>query len=238
MQLTSRVFPIFCRALVGAWLVLGTLLGARNNASAVEVGAGVRAGTLGLGGDIDVGLNNILTARLGFSGLTINQTVNVTDVTYGGKLKLSIPYAMIDVFPFSGGLRVTAGAVGSGPKFDVVARSNGSGSYVLNRTQYSGAELTSLSGQFKFSNSVAPYVGVGYGNVASSSHRLTFLADLGVMYGGTPEITLNATCSPSASATTCRKLVTDVGAEGRKLQADVTFLRWYPVVSLGLGYRF
>ena len=55
MQLTSRVFPIFCRALVGAWLVLGTLLGARNNASAVEVGAGVRAGTLGLGGDIDVG---------------------------------------------------------------------------------------------------------------------------------------------------------------------------------------
>ena len=87
MQLTSRVFPIFCRALVGAWLVLGTLLGARNNASAVEVGAGVRAGTLGLGGDIDVGLNNILTARLGFSGLTINQTVNVTDVTYGGKLK-------------------------------------------------------------------------------------------------------------------------------------------------------
>jgi Domain of unknown function (DUF4158) len=48
----------------------------------------------------------------------------------------------------------------------------------------------------------------------------------------------HATCSPSASATTCRKLVTDVGAEGRKLQADVTFLRWYPVVSLGLGYRF
>jgi hypothetical protein len=223
---------------VRACLLASATLIAPQLASALDVGVGVRAGTLGIGGDIDFSLNNYLTARVGFSGLSINRTIDQTNVTYDGKLKLSIPSAMLDVFPFGNGFRLTVGAVGTGPKIDVVARPTGQGFYTLNGNQYSTSELTSLTGEFKFNNSVSPYVGLGYGNVAAAGHHFTFLFDLGAIYGGRPDITLNAACSPSVPSAVCQQLATSVDAEKLKLQSDVSLLKWYPVVSLGLGYRF
>jgi hypothetical protein len=223
---------------VCAYLLTGTLLCAPQLASALDVGVGLRAGTLGVGGDVDFGVNSFLTARIGFSGFSLDHTVDTSDATYSGKLKLSIPSAMLDVFPFANGFRFTGGVIVTGPKIDAVGRPASGGVYTLNGNQYTSSELTSLTGELKFNNSVAPYLGLGYGNVAAPGNHFTFLFDLGATYGGKPDVTLNAACSPSVPSAVCEQLATDVDAERLKLQSDVSILKWYPVVSLGLGYRF
>jgi hypothetical protein len=232
------VSRISCHGCACAYLLTGMMLCAPPLAYALDVGVGLRAGTLGVGGDVDFGVNRFLAARIGFSGFSINRTVDTSDATYAGKLKLSIPSAMLDVFPFANGFRFTGGVVVTGPKIDAVGRPTSQGVYTLNGNQYSSSDLTSLTGEFKFNNSVAPYVGLGYGNVAAPGNHFTFLFDLGAIYGGKPDISLNAACSPSVPSSVCQQLATDVDAEKLKLQSDVSILKWYPVVSLGLGYRF
>lgn len=207
-----------------------------------EVGMGIRGGTFGYGLDFDVGVTDHLALRVGYNYLDYNQTVTDTDVRYDGKLKISSVSGFLDWHPFAGGFRLSLGAVGSGPKVDVVGTPTASGTFELNGNTYTTAQIGSLTGQIKVGNSVAPYVGIGYGNVPRGRHPVTFLFDLGAIYGGTPKVSLTATCSSSLTAQQCAalqsQLDTDVAAEIARLENNVNEIKWYPIVSIGLGIRF
>jgi hypothetical protein len=97
-----------------------------------------------------------------------------------------------------------------------------------------------VGGRVKFGSSFAPYVGLGWGNPVNHAHRLTFLFDVGVIYGGTPSVALNVTCGPAAPQGTplCTRLQQDAQGERRDLEDNVDLARWYPVVNIGLAYRF
>jgi len=217
-------------------IVVG-VFGACGAAHSEEVGAGIRVGTLGIGADLDFGLMNRLSARIGYSALNVNRTVTSSDVTYDGTLKLSTPSAILDWYAFGGGFRLSLGAVQSGTKIDATARPV-AGVITLNGTQYNSSQLGSLTGEFKFGNSVSPYVGLGYGNPVGTGHRVTFLFDLGAIYGGTPKIALNPVCAAPAGSAICTQLASDTAVEQQNLVNRVDLLKWYPVVSMGLAYRF
>jgi hypothetical protein len=65
----------------------------------------------------------------------------------------------------------------------------------LNGNTYTSAELGSVTGTVKVGNSAAPYVGFGWGNPTSPTHRVQFLFDVGAIYSGTPSVTLTAQCA-------------------------------------------
>ena len=205
---------------------------------AADTAVAVRVGSLGIGGDVDFKLEDYLSARIGYSGYDFSYTIAQTDVTYDAKLKLSNPHAILDWYTFGGGFRLSLGAVGSGTKIQAVGRPTGNGSFTLNGTTYTASEISSLSGEFKGGNSLSPYVGLGWGNAVRAGHHLSVLFDLGAYYSGKPKIALTAICSPSAPAGLCQQLNTDVAAEQRKLQDKLKLLEWYPVISLGVAYRF
>lgn len=226
----------------GARLLIGALAGATmavalSGAARADVGTAVRIGTLGIGADVDFPLVDRLNARVGYSGFSYNRTINSADLTYQAQLQISSPYGMLDWFVFGGGFRLSVGAVGTGPKVDATGRS-AAGTFSVNGVQYSTSDVSSIAGEFKFGNAVVPYAGVGWGNPVGASHRLTFLFDLGVLYGGKPSVTLSATCAPTAPAAVCAQVATDVAAERMRLQDQMSLLQWYPVISLGLAYRF
>ena len=92
--------------------------------------------------------------------------------------------------------------------------------------------MGTLTAAGKF-HGVSPYLGFGVGTPANDHKALKFLFDLGAALGK-PSITLNATGADSIP-----QLAADVQAQQAKTQHDVRkYLKVFPVLSFGLGYRF
>jgi hypothetical protein len=207
--------------------------------SGTQVGIGLRAGTLGLGADIEFRINDAWNARIGYSGYSLDRAVTQTDVHYDGKLKLSNPTALLDWRVLKGGFHFTVGVVAASTKIDAVGRPTGTGTYTVNNHVYTTSDIGSLTGSFKFGNSFAPYFGAGFGNVVGRDGHFAVLFDIGAIYAGAPTIALNGVCAPGIVGTpACTQLQADVAAEKVRLASDLTVLKWYPVIGLGVGFRF
>ncbi|MEC5397032.1 hypothetical protein [Uliginosibacterium sp. H1] len=214
----------------------GTLMLALSaTAPAHAAGAGVRIGTTGLGGDVAFELIPTLSARLGYSYATYNTTLDDTDVSYDADIRLSNFNAFLDWSPLPGPFRLTAGLIPNGNRIKVNGRPT-NGNYVINGQTYSASQIGSLDGEIKSGNSVAPYLGIGWGTVAGAG--VNFYADLGVMYMGTPSSSLNVACGAGLSASDCQTLRSNVAAEQQKLQDDLKNAKWYPVLNIGITIGF
>jgi hypothetical protein len=139
---------------------------------------------------------------------------------------------------FDGNLHIDVGAMSAGLKSRLTGTTNGY-SYPIGSGVYATSDVASLHGEIKAGHSVVPYVGVGWGNPVSEWHRLSLLVDVGVLYAGVPKVSLSATCTDAIVNTpVCTHLQDDVQLEIQRLQANVRFAKWYPVISVGLGVRF
>ena len=202
--------------------------------AAHAAGVGVRAGTTGVGADVAFSLMPTLAARVGYSGLSYSHDVDVTDVRYDSKLKLSNLNLLLDFSPL-GPFRITGGFVFNDNKVDVTGQPSG-GTYTINGTTYPAAAIGSLGGTVKSGNRAAPYLGIGYGNVAGLG--VNFYFDLGVMFQGTPKANLSATCGSGLSPAQCAQLANDVAAEQARLQSNINNFKYYPVANIGVTIGF
>src|SRR5690606_5897961 len=101
------------------------------------------------------------------------------------------------------------------------------------------SEVDALQGRMRMNHSIAPYVGLGWGNVVSPWRRATLLVDAGVIYGGRPGVKMTALCSAAITGTpVCDRMQEDAARESKELQRGVKHARWYPVVNIGFGIRF
>src|SRR5512139_32837 len=132
--------------------------------AAQAAGVGLRAGTTGVGGDVGFSLMPTLSARIGYSGLSYNMTVDQTDVKYDAKLRLSNLNLLLDFSPLPGPFRITGGFIINDNKADVTGEPT-NGTYTINGVTYPAAAIGSLGGTVKAGNRAAPYLGIGYGNV-------------------------------------------------------------------------
>jgi hypothetical protein len=221
--------------LAASGVFLATTLG--SGSANADVGIGLRGGTMGFGIDFDIGMTEKLNARLAYNFFEYDDTVEDTDVTYDSTLKIGSFSALLDWHVAGGGFRLSAGAVTSGPKFEVVGTPT-SGTYEIGNNTYTASQVGDLRGEVEIGSSVAPYIGLGYGNVVGKNHRVTFLFDLGAIYGGTPDVNLAARCGASLTATQCARLQSDVQVEIQEIKDEMTTLKWYPVLNLGIGIRF
>ncbi len=215
--------------------VLGALL---SNSAMADVGVGLRAGTFGFGAEFDVGLTETLNVRLGYNTFSYDYTMEDTDVVYDGTLKIGAASAILDWHVFNGGFRLSLGAVQKGPKIDVKAVPSASATYEINDRVYTAAQIGSLTGTVKIGDSVAPYVGFGWGNTVDKEDRVTFLFDIGAINTGSPTAELNVTCGATVPTVTCNQIRNDVNAEKAELEEEAKDYEWYPVVALGIAIRF
>lgn len=203
---------------------------------AADLGLSVSAGTTGLGAHVIVPLQKQLDARVGASILNYSYDGSTSSVDYDFKLKLKTIDALLDWYPSTGGFRVTGGIVYNGNKITANGRPSASGSYTLNGNTYTAANAGSLNGQIDFRN-FAPYLGIGWGNAAADKGGFGFNADLGVLFQGAPRTSLvNNGCT--APAPICAQLATDVAAENQRLNDEVKDFKAYPVLRVGVNYRF
>jgi hypothetical protein len=198
------------------------------------VGVGVRAGTTGLGADLGWNLAPTVNARVGYSAFSYGTHINSGDVRYDSKLKLSNLSGLVD-WHVGGPFRISAGVILNDNRYNMNGEPS-NGTFRINGTTYSTSQVTSLGGNVRSGNRLAPYVGIGTGSVAGTG--VNFYWDLGIMFMGSPKATLNASCGPSLNAAQCAQLQNDVASAQRNLESDLSRFKYYPVANIGITVGF
>ncbi|QSV61665.1 MAG: hypothetical protein HEQ26_01725 [Dolichospermum sp. DL01] len=196
--------------------------------------------TLGVGATVTKSITPHINAKLGINGLGISRDISLSDVDYKANLNLFNVSTLADYHPWkNGGFRLTGGLVfqdnnieGTGkPKNGVTIRIN-------NKDYNSKTVLTSLNAKVSFENSVAPYIGLGWGNAVKPGKRWGFSANLGAIFAGSPKVLLTPGFGPDATDAIKAEINTNIEAERKKQESDLNWLNIYPVFSLGISYQF
>lgn len=214
------------------FIVLAGLLAGAGSVQAA--GIGVRAGTLGVGGDVGWRVAPTLSARLGYSRLNWDRDFSTDEVRYDGRLKLGNLSGMLDFSPL-GPFRLTGGLVYNDNTFAMNARPSG-GSFTISGRTYSASDVGNFGGEVQSGRRLAPYLGIGYGNVAGLG--VNFYVDLGIIFQGSPRADLRAACGPALSAGACAQLQSDVAAEEARVERELRRFKYYPVLNIGLTVGF
>ena len=193
----------------------------------------LRVATTGFGVEVAKLLTGHVGARLGGSYYSWSTNKSQSDISYNASLKLHTFTALLDLFPGRrGSFHLTTGLVTNPLTISATGVPSASDTFKINGTKYSASQVGTLTADGKF-HGVSPYLGFGFGTPANDHKALKFLFDLGAALSK-PAVTLNATGADSLP-----QLAADVQAQQAKTQHDVRkFLKVYPVLSFGLGYRF
>jgi hypothetical protein len=201
---------------------------------ALGIGVSTRVGTLGIGVDVAKSLTPQVNGRLGFNFGNIGTNRTDSGINYDAQLNLSSVQLVGDYYPFNrSGFRVTGGLVAQNNKFSVTSKPSGTGTYVIDNVPRQVSEVGSLTGEYTYSNSIAPYVGIGIGK--STDDGFGFNADLGVMFAGSPKVSLNASNQIFNNNPITR---TQIDNQARRTENDLKGFNLYPVLSIGLSYGF
>ena len=170
-------------------------------------------------------MNKSFDARVAYSSANLNKTGNNTSsATSSLDLKLENLSVMADWFPSeNSGFRMTAGVQTGTNKLTFSARPTGS--VTIGNTTYNNVKF---SASIDLGNT-APYIGIGYSTRSDKDAGFTFFNDLGVRVG-------NAKVNLYESTGTVSK--TDIDKEKIKIEDKIKALKYYPVVNLGVGYRW
>lgn len=216
------------RSLVKAafFLAAASVLAGVPAAVAADVGLGLRAGTVGLGAEIAVGVSERLTVRGGLYTADVTDSFDEGGISYDGELSLGGAGVLLDLFPTGGAFHLTAGLFSNDNRIDLTATPTQP--QEIGGTVYTPAEIGRLFGDVTFDDTVF-YAGLGWGNVARGK-RTSFLFDLGVLAQGGGKVRLDATNPVISDA--------DLQAEARQIEDDISSYDLWPVISLGLAIRF
>ena len=211
-------------------------------------GIAFKTSLLGFGGDFAVPMTRRSNVRVGFAAFNYGRGFDKDGVTYSGRLNLRSMQALYDIFPFGGGFHISPGVMMySGNQLTGNATVPGGQTVSFGGVDYASDPANPLkgSGALHFSKA-GPMFLLGFGNLAGRGERhfvTTF--DIGAVYQGMPRTTLNFTggaCDPSGLG--CRDVTTDptvqsnIQSEQAKINHSASPLRFYPVISMGFGYKF
>lgn len=230
------------------FIALAALVIALPTAASAQIGIGARAGTLGVGGELALGLGSRLQIRGGIGTVPAEPTFTFSDMEYTVNPPSTIWNVGVDLFPFGGGFHISAGLLNR-PRYEI--EMNGTGSQEVGGQTYNGQ--IHLVGFLENEKETAPYVGIGFGKVSSRGIGLFF--DLGASPMGEPNIEFTtADCfitgsgpaggqrcpasngQPDPNGTAFRA---SANAEANNAEADVgQFLKWHPIVQIGLKVGF
>jgi hypothetical protein len=185
-----------------------------------------KVSTLGYGLELDVGLSEKTTLRLG--GQTYSKTRNNTDsgIDYEYQFKWRSANAFFDWHPMAGVFHLSYGALYNDNKIKATSTSTGALS-IGNGTYPAG---TTLNGEISF-NKAAPYLGLGWGNQAGRDKHFTIAFDMGVVYQGSPKVKLTSNSSAPG-------IQEDLDREAKQLEEDLSGFKYYPYLALAIGYKF
>jgi hypothetical protein len=215
------------KSVMGAMAIAaGLMFGASAQAAEVYL----QSGTQGIG----IGYAQPITSWAGvhadINGFGLSHTFSAGSMDYDGHLRLFNAGTYLDLFPFqSSSFRVTTGLIFNDDYLSGNAVSP-NGNYTINGTTYN-VPGSSVNAKVSLPT-VMPYFGLGFGHKPVTTRGFGLTADVGVAYGK-PHVSYNI--SPGLDSIAGQD---NVNAEVQKIQSSANKYRWYPIVQVGVSYRF
>ena len=213
-----------------------------------RVGISFKTSLLGMGADVAIPVTQRSNVRVGFSTFNYSRGFDKDGVGYTGELGLHSVQALYDFFPFAGGFHISPGAlIYNGNGVSAKAAVPGGSSFSLGGSDYVSSASNPVTGNGKIQfNKAAPMFLIGFGNLARRSERhfgMTF--DIGAVYQGSGRMSLNLAGSAcDSTGINCQSIASDptiqsnILAEQNKINHSIAPYKFYPVISIGFGYKF
>ena len=202
-----------------------------------------KVGTLGFGIDVTTNLMPSLNLRANINKGKVDFPSQDSDLTGKGIFELESAGVLLDYHPFENGFRLSSGLYYSNNKMDI-SKSGVENNILIGKHYY---DLTTES-KTEFSidmSGVAPYVGIGWGDSIAESKAWSFTVDVGVLYQGSVDASISMSGSAKEHKSgkkinlkTDKTFLKDVKAEEYDTAHEMKGLEWYPVLSVGVAYRF
>jgi|KBSSwiStaDraftv2_1062776.scaffolds.fasta_scaffold62623_3 hypothetical protein len=225
MRLQNPTFRL--ATIVG--LSLGILL---PQALAAQFGLAARGSTLGIGVEVSYRVNRVVGVRAGGNYFEFSKDATIENIDYTATPTFESGTAILDFYPMGGSFHLSGGLLLNRNEGRLDAKLN-SNIDIGGRT-YTPAEVGSLVGTVDFKKT-APYLGIGF----AGRGRISILFDLGVGFTGTPRVDLigqTPLTGPEKAEFDAR--VAQELAEVRADIEDKSYLKYHPVLSLGLKIGF
>ncbi len=200
------------------------LLSAPSALASQGIAIGGRAGFLGFGGELAVGLSDVIALRGGFGFFPFEYDGSFDGEDYTVTFPSSIWTAGIDVYPGGGPIRIMGGIMARTE--DIKVKSEITGSQEIGNTIYDVPGT--ISGVVK-QDAIAPFAGIGFGKHTEGGFG--FFLDIGAALSGDANIVMSAT-GPVASVPGIQASLQE---EAEKVEDDAGgYLKVWPIVSLGI----
>ena len=199
-----------------------------SSSNAQDYATSIKVGTLGINLEAIRSIGQNFNVRVGaaYFTYTLDSGGGTEQYKYTANADLLSVSLLGDYFPFGQTFRITGGFLFNLNKgnIDLVPTKT----TIIGGDEYTPDKLGNLKATVDF-NIVAPYIGLGIGNPTSGDAGLGFTFDLGTAYQGQPHIKLNASglLKPSAAPD-----------QEETLENNLSWFKWYPVLSFGIVYKF
>lgn len=248
---------VVCLVLAVCLLLTCSLFAQQNAVSAPQAGSasladnfgfGVKVGLLGAGAELAARVNHHSNVRAGFNVLGYSRSFDKDGINYDGHLSFRTIEAHYDYYPWAGKFRVSGGLldyIGNPITANALVPANSSFS-LGGQQYYTQTNQAFAAGKVNF-NQVSPTITFGWGNLVPENHHFSFPVELGIAFQGSPKSTLGVSgtvCTDPINSATCVNAATDptvqsnVVAEQTKLNNSMKPFKFYPIISIGFGYKF
>lgn len=201
------------------------------SAAADGFALGVKAGTLGAGVEGTFGISPRVNLRLGANSYTYSYEETASGIEYDADLDLKSGALLLDWHPFKGVFRLSAGYMYN--KNALQLRATPTEDQEIGGTTFTPQQIGTLTGDMTFKKG-APYVGFGWGN-AARGWGLGFSLEIGAMFQGSPEVALASEGGTESNNAAFQQRLRE---EEQEIEDDLEEFKVYPVISLGLSFRF
>jgi hypothetical protein len=230
-------------------LTLLTAAGFAQSGLSQEFGVGVKGSFLGGGVEAAALFSHRTNVRAGFNIIGYSRGFDKDGVDYAGHIGFKTVEAHYDIFPFAGSFHVSPGVLTYiGNPITAKASVPGGQSFTLGGQTYYSDAAAPVTGDGKIDfDRVAPMATVGFGNLIprKESKHFSLPVELGVAFQGTPKATLNLAGNVCAApGVACRSIASDPSAQANilseqsKINNSMSFFKAYPIISVGMGYKF
>jgi hypothetical protein len=223
-----RINFVMAKKIIAIWVFLLSFSG---TVYSQDISIGLKASTLGLGLEAEKPFTDSLSGRIGVNYFTYGYSGIKDDIEYDFDLNLMSLAVLLDWHPFKGSFRISGGAIYNGNNLEANAKT--SATYDIGDTTYTSSQLGTLNGKIDFNN-IAPYLGLGWDTSFGKNKSFGFLFELGAIYQGSPKVDLSAD-GPIANDATFQN---ELAKEEDNLQNSLDPYKFYPVLAVGLSYRF
>lgn len=191
-----------------------------------DYAAAVKASTLGVTVEGIRSFGPMFNGRLGVSFFSYKLDGggdSGDDYKFDATLNLQSVSLLADYFPFENFFRITGGLIINLNKLDLKMSPNKT--YTVGSTLYTPALLGNMKAKVDM-NKVSPYIGIGFDNPTAGS-GLGFTMEIGGIYQGAPKVSLEA-----------EGLLKPSESQAPIIEDNLSWFKFYPVINLGLTYKF